>query len=410
MSLMEVLDRLRHAPAHPHATVVLPDPEHPHEDDTPPGYFQVRLTDMALSDDRRWFQEIVPATFFLVDFNYGDNTMRQPFFVSNQLLSMMPAGVDPTKLRVRFKDTLVAGPTPYAGGDVGLFVGLFQSAIEDNRKVLFSVFETLFDGVGLGLGMLSQYARLADKLSEQIFRSLGSADIKCLLAERRVIGLHAPPPRGYLAFLYARQGDVDKGGLEVRDGTLQRRTGGTTAPLQDLDYCLVRIEHLDFRNDYGKMSFNPVLARAREARRNGRVQEAQTLLLECANQIDASADLSAKQKSALIESSAAALYATPDLTRPPGEQAATREGAPSSIWTIQKNAQQALGFRYDGALLSPSFQRIADLAVGLSQTPHVEGPLTQSEIVAHLKQASQGPALPSSKLLVQALTAGSVIG
>lgn len=407
MSLMEVLDRLRHAPAHPHATVVLPDPD-PYEDDTPPGYFQVRLTDMALSDDRRWFQEIVPATFFLVDFNYGDNTIRQPFFVSNQLLSMMPAGLDPTKLRVRFKDTLVAGPTPYAGGDVGLFVGLFQSAVEDNRKVLFSVFETLFDGVGLG--MLSQYVKLADKLSEQIFRSLGSADIKCLLAERRVIGLHALPPRGYLAFLYAREGAVATGGLEVRDGTLQRRTGGTTAPLQDLDYCLVRIEHLDFRNDYGKMSFNQILARAREARRNGRVQEAQTLLLECANQIDASADLSAKQKSALIVSSAAALYATPDLTRPPGEQAATREGAPSSIWTIQERAQQALGFRYDDALLKPSFQRIADLAADLSQAPPVAGPLAESAILAHLKQASKEPALPSSALLVKALTAGSVIG
>ena len=407
MSLMEVLDRLRHAPARPHTTVVLPDPD-PYEDDTPPGYFQVRLTDMALSDDRRWFEEIVPATFFLVDFDYGGSTVRQPFFVSNQLLSMMPAGVDPNKLRVRFKDTLVAGPAPYAGGDVGLFVGLFKSVIEDNRKVLFSVFETLFDGVDLG--MLSQYVKLADKLSEQIFRCLGSADIKCLLAERRVIGQHALPPRGYLAFLHARDGTIDTEGLEVRDGTLQRRTGSTTSPLQDLDYCLVRIEHLAFRNDYGKMGFNQILARAREARRTGRVQEAQTLLLECASQIDASADLSAKQKSALIVSSAAELYATPDLTRPQGEQAATREGVPSSIWKLQENAQQALGIRYDDALLSHSFLRISEMAADLSRAPPVEGPLTENEILAHLKRASKGPALPPSKLLVQALSAGSVIG
>lgn len=407
MDFTEFFDRLKHAPARPHTCAVLPDPA-PYADDAQPGYFQVRLADMALRDERRWLQEIVPATFFLVDFDYGGATVRQPYFVSNQLLSMMPAGIDPHTLRVRFRDTLITGPTPYTGGDVGLFVGLFQSAIKDDRKALFSVFETLFSG--LDLGLLSHYVKLADKMSGEIFRCLGGADVKCLLAERRVIGQHALPPCSYLAFLRAPDGTIDTDGLEVRDGTLQRRAGGTASPVQDLDYCLVRVEHLAFRNDYGRMAFNQVLFRARDARRRGRVQEAQALLLECARQIDTSADLSARQKSELIESSTAELYATPVLAGPADEGTAMRDGAPSPIWTIENQAQKALGTGYDDKCLAPAFRRISELAVRLSQSPPDAGPLDEARIAAHLRQASKAPAPPPSHLLVQALAAGSIIG
>jgi hypothetical protein len=398
MAFADFFDRLKHAPARPHNYVWLHDPT-PYEGDAPPGYFQVRLTDMSLTDDRRWLQEIVPATFFLIDFDYDSTTVRQPYFVSNQLLSMMPAGVDLRKLRVHFKDTLVAGPVPYAGGEVGLFVGLFQSAIDDKRAALFSVFETLFGSIELG--MLTPYVKLADKLSEQVLLCLGGADIKCLLAERRVIGQHALPERGYLAFLSGRDGQIDTAGLEVRDGVLQR----AGVPVQDVDYCLIRVEHLAFRNDYSKMPFNEVLARARTAKRAGRAPEAQALLLECAREIDACPDLSTAQKSALIESSAAALYGTPILAEAP-----TRDGMPSPIWAIQNQAQQALGIAYNEKLLSPSFQRISDLATRLSQSPPSEGPLAEAEILAHLKAASKTPAPPPPNELVRALAAGSVIG
>jgi hypothetical protein len=407
MDFMDVIDKLAHRPARQHASIVLPDPM-PYENGTDPGYFQLRLSDMALSDDRRWLQEIVPATFFLVDFESGGTTIRQPYFVSNQLLTMMPEGVDPNRLRVRFRDTLVTGPTPYAGGDVGLFVGLFQSAIEDRRETLFSVFETLFGGVDLG--QLSQYVKVAEKLSDAIFRCLGGSEMKCLLAERKVIGQHMLPARGYVAYLCARKGNVDTSGLEVREGTLQRRVGDTVSPVQDLDYCLVRIELLAFRNDYGQMGFNEVLRRARDARRSGSVETAQVLLLECARQIDASNELSAKQKAALIESSAAELYATPIMNRPPQEVRATRDGAPSPIWQIQDRAQRALGNDYDEELLSPSFHRISQLTTRLTQSPPLEGPLYNAELVARLKQASTEPEPPPSGLLVKALEAGSIIG
>lgn len=403
MGFAEFADRVMRTPARPHTTLALPDPA-PAEDGAEAGYFQVRLTDMCLSDDRRWNLDIVPATFFLADFNYGGATIRQPFFVSNQLLSMMPEGMDPTRLRVRFRDTLVVGPTPYAGGDVGLFVGLFQSAIEDRRKALFSVFETLFGS--FDLGMLSQYVKVADKLSEEIFRCLGGSDVQCVLAERRVIGQHALPPRGYLAFLRARKGQVDTAGLVVHDGTLQRRNGDRMSPVDELDYCLVRIEQLALRNDYSKMDFHRTWSKARERMRAGQPREAQALMLECASQVEASLDLSEDHKVSLIELYQSKLLATRSLKAlDAGAEAATRSGRPSPVRQMQARAAQA-DF-YDEELLAGPFDQIAQLTTRLSKAPSGADSIDEAEIAEHLRQARKGPKPPVS-VLVQALAAGSV--
>ena len=329
MSLADIMDRIAHRRTPPHTSLFLPDPPTV-PDGGAGGYFQVRLSSMFLQDERRWFQEIVPATFVLADFNYGKDVVRQPFFVSNQMLSFMPEGIDSRKLRVRFRDTLVAGPTPYTGGDVGLFVGLFQSSIRDWRHEMFSVFETLFGS--LDFGLVSQYVKVADKLTDQILRCLGGEDVKCLLAERRVIGQHAFPQAGYLAYLRTPDGGaVDTDGLVVDDDTLQRTAGSGMVPVEDLDYCLIRIERLATRNDYSKMDFNATWRTACEQRRAGNVAEGQALMLHCANQIDASPDLSEDDKSALIELYQSKLLATRALVSSRGQgeaEAATRSGAP----------------------------------------------------------------------------------
>lgn len=62
MGFTEFFDRVKHTPANPHTTVVLPDAAAAASGDEA-GYFQVRLTDMYLTDARRWHEEIAPATF-----------------------------------------------------------------------------------------------------------------------------------------------------------------------------------------------------------------------------------------------------------------------------------------------------------------------------------------------------------
>lgn len=405
MGISDWIDGLKHTPARPHTTLVWPDPAPgPAAGGTAPGYFQIRLADMQLSDERRWNLEIVPATFFLADFDYADATVRKPFFASNQLLTMMPPGIDPTRLRVRFRDTLVAGPAPYIGGDVGLFVGLFQSAIEDHRKALFSVFETLFGGADLG--PLSHYVGLADKLSEQIMRCLAGPDMACLLAERRVIGRQALPESGYLAFLRAHRGEVDTRGLVVQDGTLQRQYEGRTMPVDDLDFCLVRIEQLALRNDYTRMAFHQTWSSAREKMRAGQVEQAQALMLECARQVEASPELSEDHKVALIELYQSKLLATQTLKMLGGASApATRAGRPSLVRQMQARAAQA-DSDADDTLAEP-FNAIARMTTRLGKSPAGADPIDEAEIAVHLSQPRDEPR-PAAKLLVQALAAGSI--
>jgi hypothetical protein len=408
MSFADLFEGIAHRRAQPHTTLAFPDPDPgPAADGAAGGYFQLRLASMVLRDDRTWFQEVVPATFVLTDFNYGKETVRQPFFVSNQLLSLMPEGIDARELRVRFRNTLVAGPMPYAGGDVGLFVGLFRSAIGDWRRDMFSVFETLFGNVDFGL--LSQYVKVADKLSGEILRCLGGEDIKCLLAERSVIGQHTCPQPGYLAYLRASGRAPDTAHLVVRDDTLQRNGNGGMAPVTDLDYCLIRIDRLATRNDYSKMEFNTTWRTACQQRRAGSLAEAQALMLHCANQIDASPDLSEDDKSALIELYQSKLLAVAPLVsrRGPGG-AATRSGAPSAVRDMQARAS-----KYDrpgDKSLAGPYDRIAELTAKLSKAPEANGKIGdigEAEIAAHVS-ARGGTPRPPASVLVRALAAGSV--
>jgi hypothetical protein len=405
MNVAEFIESVVRRPARRHVTLKLPDPQPAPADNLAPGYFQVRLSEMSLTDDRRWQQEIAPATFFLAEFNYADATVRQPFFVSNKLLSGLPDGIDKSKLRVRFRDTLVVGPTPYSGGDVALFVGLFKTAIEDKRQALFSVFETLFGS--LDLGVLSQYVKIADKLSASIFSCLGGSDIECLLAERRVIGPQMLPPRGYLAYLRSRKGPVDTSGLVVHDDTLQRRDGAGLSPVDDLDYCLVRIEQLTKRNDYTKMDFHRTWTSARGKMIDGQQKEAQALMVECAHQLLASPDLSEDDKVSLIRLYQARLLAAQSLLAAQGGTTpATRAGTPSTVRQMQARAAQAGGV-FESELLAKPWEEIAKLTTQLSLSPAGGNPLDEEQIAAHLNQASKEPRLRAA-VLVQALAAGSI--
>lgn len=416
MSLSDFIERLKASPNVPHATVELDDPEGP-ATGLPDAYFQVRLSDMYLSDKRRWQFEIVPAAFILVDYQYASEAVRHPFFVSNKLLSGLPSDMNAKTWPVRFRDVPVLGPTPYVGGNVALFVGLFQSAVEDRRATLFSVFETLFGS--LPMGALSEYLKLANKLSSDIARMLGMEDIKCLLAEYAGINQAAAPRQCYRAYLSAREGKPDIEGLEVRDRTLWRRKGGKVAPVEDTDYCLIRIERLAARNDYGSLDFHATWSEARLKMIERQPQEAQALMLACARQVLVSPDLTEDHKLALIKFYQAKLLAAQVLldSGPGTRGAPTRAAASASL--VGRMASRTEHVRSEAGTLSTPIMEIADLVTEMVRQPDSAPvsrgdrhacfpPLSDDEITAHLGRQRPGGQRQSPRLLLQALTIGSV--
>lgn len=394
-----------------HASILLPD-----ENSAPMtggGYFQVRLVDMSLAFGRQWHQEVVPATFVLADYNYGGKPIRHPFFVSNAMVDGLPTGIMPATLRMRLRNTMVVGPTPYVGGDVALFVGLFKSVIADRRKEAFGIFEQLFSKIDV-LGF-SQYLNIANKLSETIFSCLGAADIECVLAERRVlIQGEMPSSRTYLILLSSTDKQpVDTQGLSMHGDELIRKSGTREAPPEDLDFCVLSIEHIAQRNDYAAFPFHALWQQARAKMVGAQVAEAQALMLECASQIFSSADLSEEHKVDLIEFYQARLLAVKNLLSPrSGTTDAVQRGEEAAPARLMQAHALAVQPALDSKRLDRHFHRIDALSRGfntsLSRQPEPDAMLTDL-IMQHLTARQAHCAQTGdAAFLAHALAAGSV--
>lgn len=420
MKMREFFEGLLREPAVVPTTVWIPDqraaaPAPPGALEAPTGYFTVRLSEMFLTDARYLFAELTPATFFMADFHYGGKEVSQPCFVGKELMKDKLEKIGGDKLRIRFKDTLVIGPTPYAGGDVGLFVGLFQAKIADHRAALFSVFETLFSSVGMD--GVSAYIKVADKLSSIIFASLGAPDVKCLLAERRVIGLGKSPESGYLVYLHGGKGEVRGDSLVVQDGFLHRDQSGHLTPVTDLDFCVVRIERTVERNDYMSMAFHSPWKKAHEKMLDQKVQEAQALMLECAQQIVRSHDLSEDNKVSLIKYYQSKLIAARslllDLDRNPASP--SRGGGVALLRQMQSSAKAAAGVfdndmdaqfveiarmadEFEGEPADLDDMRVNDQIMDFVRRPPPAGGASAAELVSALVKGavSAPPSLPGS--------------
>lgn len=388
-----------------------------HQDKLPmlggPGYFQIRLKDMSLAFGRNWHQEVVPAAFILADYNYGGKVVRHPFFVSNAMVEGLPAGVKPETLRIRLHNTLVIGPTPYLGGDVGLFVGLFKSVIADRRQDAFSIFEKLFGS--LDIVGFSHYLNIANKLSETIFACLGSADIQCVLAERSiVIQSTLPSDNTYLVLLRAANDEVvDTQGLCMHGDELMRLRDGKLTPPGDLDFCVLSIERMAQRDDYAIFPFHALWQQARAKMANRKPEEAQALMLECASQIFASADLSEDHKIGLIEFYQAKLLAVKNLfTEQSGGVILASRSAEIAPARLMQERAMAVQPSVNRKKLNRYFKRIdklsSILASGLDLAPEPEEVLV-GEIHQHLLSRSATTAEDGdAAFLASALVAGSV--
>jgi hypothetical protein len=397
MCLAKALEWMWHRPTESNYMVRLP-PEADSVAVAEPGYYQVRLSEMRLSDQRRWVKEIVPATFVLTEFDHGTERVRRPFFVSNGLLSYLPQGVDGSRLRVDFRNTLVLGPTPAVGGDVTLFVGLFQMAIGDRLKSAFAILEKLFQVIP---GPVGGYLKLADQLTGEISACLGDSNLKCLLGDRAVIGSRLPVA-GYVAYLKANGVPLDKNTLTVVDGQLMQRVGGALEPVADRDYCLVKIEHLAQREDYASLPFHAVFETARKSLVYGERDKARLQTLECIGMIYGSPDLSEDDKVRLITFYQAKLLAIQTVRGEP-------RGSTSPVLQMQARVLSAGGF--EARQLSDSLSGLRDLHQQFeNQDNSADVPVTNDDLNRFIQvQAEPQRPRPTADMLMRAVAVSNLI-
>lgn len=267
------------------------------------GYFQIRVAEMYLGYERSLWQKLAPAALCVCDFKYGADgkEVRVPFFVSNRMFEgVAEGGGDLGKVRIRLRDTRVLGPVPFRGGDVGLFAGLYRTVVEDERKALFSLFDKLL-GVAHA-GSFLPYVQLAEKISDELSTLLGMEAVQCVVAERQVFGQGARPLRsGHLAIFSCEEQRLAGVRLEVDNGSLKIVEGAGSRAFDLCDYCLLRIETSDTRDDVTTLPFHQKWKQARASLLSDQLGPARAALVECQRLLLDSEDLTEDHRNKLLE-------------------------------------------------------------------------------------------------------------
>ncbi|MDD2903823.1 MAG: hypothetical protein PHU44_15460 [Syntrophales bacterium] len=269
-------------------------------------YFQIRLAEMFLRESTVYGMGYVPLCVLLSDFLYaepGKETKRQtfPFYAGNQILKGLEQYVG--KAYVELFDTKVVGPIPYIGADVGLFVGLFRSQVSNLAASLFKFAENIVSA--FDVTKLSTFLEIARPLSAGLADILGLDEVDYILGQRNDFYDKPNDVRqfreGYLVYINCPEDHSAIKNLRVKDGRLVTGPDKTSVtPFRDFDFCLLRIECLETRNDYRTFPFFKLWDEARGAIWEGKEPIAESKILELYKELALSPDLTQTHRYDLI--------------------------------------------------------------------------------------------------------------
>ncbi len=267
-------------------------------------YFEIRLAEMFLKDQREYWREFIPLSIVVSDFIYGGSPDRQtvPFFAGNELLKEIRDYVKGE--HVELYNTRVAGPVPYMGSGLSLFVGLFRVQVNDLVRNLLNLVQTLVNS--FNPAVLSTYMDIAKSLSSGLPALLGMKEVELRLGARDEFGTSVSDPRkfkdGYLVYINSPEATVDISTLRVKDGRLHVISGtGSTRPFTDQDFCLMRITRLLEREDYTTLPFHRLWKEAKDRVWRGEEEKGRRAFLDLLHQVAVSPDLTTGHQNSLIQ-------------------------------------------------------------------------------------------------------------
>jgi hypothetical protein len=260
-------------------------------------YFQLRLSEMFLKNGRELWREFMPMAVLVTEFIFDGKQQTVPFTVSNDILSSIQKSVDGEN--VAYRNTKIAGPIPYSGGDLSLFTGLYRTKINDFSEGFFSLIGGVaqaFDTSGL-----SRYLDVAGPLGSGLANLLGMKDVEFRLGTRDELVENKTFADGYWVYLNAPEGSFKKEQLWVRDSQLFVGEGNSVSRFDQSDYCLVQIEHLSERGDYTTLPFHRLWDQAKALIWNNEPEKAKLMFSQLAQEVATSPDLTKSHRFALMQ-------------------------------------------------------------------------------------------------------------
>lgn len=231
-------------------------------------YFEIRLSQMYLRDAREYWREFVPLGSILTEFLYDGERRVVPTVVGPALLKAVAEAKEDD--RVEYLNTRVAGPYPYEGDDLTLFVGLFRIETTNWAAAALSMLETVakvFDTT-----KLSASISVAGPLVEGVEGLLGMDEVEMRMGKRHAYesaadggAVGAQVPETLLAPAYevlinrAELYEDERRRFWVKNGRLHvGASKDKLSPYGDADFALYRLQPLTSRDDYTTFDFERI--------------------------------------------------------------------------------------------------------------------------------------------------------
>lgn len=274
MTLLDFLDgilrRRSEAPASftPEPARILDEQEEGEEQFLQPqaSYVEIRLKQMHLRDQREYWREFRPLTSAVTTLLHAGTVREIPFLVGPELLGKAVKLQDGD--RVEYLNIRVAGPLPYEGDDLGLFIGLARMKVGDWAERSLSLLENF--AKAFDASKLSSYLDIAGPLVSGLESFLGMRDVELPLGLRR--DYQQPRGRGglrpntlqhrYEILLNIpdhRLNQAEREKFWVKEGRLfYGNQANSLQPYREADFLLYEIQPLSERADYTTFDFDKV--------------------------------------------------------------------------------------------------------------------------------------------------------
>lgn len=260
-------------------------------------YFEIRLTEMYLHKREQIWRGFIPLGLAVTDFGYETSRQSVPFFVGNQIMKNIDQYIDGNY--VDYRNTKVAGPFPYLGGDIGLFVGLFRLEVSNIIKGLLGVLDSL--AASFNIAQLSSYLKIAGPLSEELLPLLGIHEVSQQIAIREEL-TGSRLQESYLIYGNTGDDDILKNSLWIdSEGRLMSGSGKANLKAIDrFDYVVIHIKRIEAREDLTLLPFHEPWQTTRQLLTQGKENEARNSFTETIRLLASSPDLTEEHRYELL--------------------------------------------------------------------------------------------------------------
>ncbi|WP_156679941.1 hypothetical protein [Sphingomonas profundi] len=262
-------------------------------------YVMVRLNQLFLADQRRWFTEIEPSVFASTEFLYDGKARTVPVVVGPSPKEGLPSGTV-------LKNMMLFGPHPYRGGPFTFTFVLNQMPTHNVARDVVEVVESASAALAPGLG-LEVYTRIGGIVLDGFDRIMGLNGVKPLIGLRQTIDPDSGDafPTGRWALIDSDDApDPDE--FWVIDDVLRKGpTAEAALPYREADFMLYQIARVPppGRRDLDALPFHPlwIAALAAAAKSSaGAWDEAKANLAAMFSAVAVSPDLTWTQGRALM--------------------------------------------------------------------------------------------------------------